>query len=313
MGRHKRFRPSKFPTPRNPGKKKYTEENLYILDRFSESDLRTWENRKEDVLKYYWEYYSELAHQRTRIKDDLFTALIEASAGGITYGNWHRTVRVKHILDPLSAKGSILSPSGGRFNFGSIEESKFPPFPALYLAVDSKTAIQEGLAQAYRQAPGQTPLDFALTSDTSFADYRVKFSLENIIDLHDPNSLRPFVKLIKNFTLPDSLKAQAKKLDVAPPTVVQSVKELMKNLHASDWRKASAQFDVPAGCQIFGQLVEGAGIEGILYASKFTGQDCIAIFPRNLENSNSFIELADSAVEEIRLRRIDQHSWPKAV
>jgi len=61
------------------------------------------------------------------------------------------------------------------------------------------------------------------------------------------------------------------------------------------------QFDVPATGQIFGQLVAGAGIEGIVYLSKFTGKECIVIFPQNFEEgTDSFIALDDEPPTQLR-------------
>lgn len=71
------------------------------------------------------------------------------------------------------------------------------------------------------------------------------------------------------------------------------------------------QFDVPVTPQIFGQIAVEAGIEGILYPSKFLdGGDCLAIFPQNFdETSGSFVQLDDEAPKEARIRRWDAKTW----
>ncbi|MDE2313913.1 MAG: hypothetical protein KGL04_07050 [Elusimicrobia bacterium] len=43
---------------------------------------------------------------------------------------------------------------------------------------------------------------------------------------------------------------------------------------------------VPISSQLFGQLAADAGIEGIVYPSKFSGKDCLAVFPQNFENES---------------------------
>ena len=70
------------------------------------------------------------------------------------------------------------------------------------------------------------------------------------------------------------------------------------------------QFDVPVASQIFGQLGADAGVGGILYTSKFTGKDCLAIFPQNFDDlAGSFIQLDDAAPAENKIRRLDAKTW----
>jgi hypothetical protein len=70
------------------------------------------------------------------------------------------------------------------------------------------------------------------------------------------------------------------------------------------------QFDVPSTSQIFGQLAIDAGIEGIVYPSKFTNKNCLVIFPQNFEkNSKSFIQLDDTAPKGIITSRLDPKIW----
>ena len=69
-------------------------------------------------------------------------------------------------------------------------------------------------------------------------------------------------------------------------------------------------FDVPYSSQIFGQLVAEAGIDGILYPSKFTGKDCLAIFPQNFDDSSgSFLELDGDLPPVVKIRRLDAKTW----
>ena len=69
-------------------------------------------------------------------------------------------------------------------------------------------------------------------------------------------------------------------------------------------------FDVPTTSQIFGQLVVEAGIEGILYSSKFTNKNCLAVFPQNFdETSGSFIQLDDETPAGVTIPRLDARVW----
>ncbi|MBI4242815.1 MAG: RES domain-containing protein, partial [Planctomycetes bacterium] len=204
-------------------------------------------------------------------------------------------------------KGSLNDP-GGRFNIGDINPSQFPPFPALYLAFDKDTALQELLSQPINPQEEKLkldPLDFALTSPDSITVVSLSGFLDSIINLKEPKKLQPFVDLIKEFTIPDDLKKTAKEIGEHDPDLIRTVSKLVDALLDPNWRLWSMQFDVPVSSQIFGQLVAEAGIEGILYTSKFTGKDCLTIFPQNFDDTNgSFIQLDDEAPAEIKIRRL---------
>jgi hypothetical protein len=70
----------------------------------------------EELVEFHWDYYSELAFQRNRIREQLRTALREKSQP-FDFPKWQRIVRYKYSLTPLSMKGSLVDP-GGRFNVG---------------------------------------------------------------------------------------------------------------------------------------------------------------------------------------------------
>lgn len=72
------------------------------------------------------------------------------------------------------------------------------------------------------------------------------------------------------------------------------------------------QRDIPSNSQIFGQIVRSAKIEGILYPSKMSNGKqklCIAIFPENFDDSNSFVEIEDDVPESVTNKRLDQYSY----
>src|SRR6266699_2086977 len=93
----------------------------------------------EDLVEFHWRYYSELAFQRRKIREELNSSLRNAAAD-FQCSRWQRVVKYKYSLDPLSAKGSLSDP-GGRFNVGAIDPTRYPMFPALYLAADKATAL----------------------------------------------------------------------------------------------------------------------------------------------------------------------------
>ncbi len=281
----------------------------FLLDQFSISDIRKWQAIKDEVLKFHWDYYSNLAYQRSKIVDQIKNALLEAVEKNFLFEHWQRSVKYKYALEPFSIAGSLTDP-GGRFNIGDINSSQFPPFPALYIASDKNTALQELLSQQIIAGQENRALDFALANPASIANISLSGKLDSIINLKQPEKLQPFVDLIKDFTTPDHLKESAKKIGFPPPDLIRTVPKLIDALSAPDWREWPMQFDVPVASQIFGQLVSEAGIEGILYASKFTGKDCLAIFPQNFdEPPGSFIQLDDEAPAEIKIRRLDAKIW----
>ncbi|MHB8391284.1 MAG: RES family NAD+ phosphorylase [Acidobacteriaceae bacterium] len=52
-----------------------------------------------------------------------------------------------------------------------------------------------------------------------------------------------------------------------------------------------------------------AGIEGILYPSKRSGKECLAIFPDNFAMTSSYIQLDDEPPHARVERRIDSNNW----
>lgn len=301
MSRRKRIRyvPSKKPC--SP---------FTLLDRFSVEDILKWASFKDKFLRYHWDYYSDLAYRRSKISDKIKQSLLETTQTSFTFQKWQRAIKYKYALEPFSVTGSLIDP-GGRFNIGDINPSQFPPFPALYFATDKETALQELLSQKIvpnREAAGLDPLDFALTTPDSIAVVSLSGSLNSIINLKEPNNLQPFVDLIKDFSIPEWLKKAANDIGEQQPELIRNVSKLVDSLLDSNWRLWPMQFDVPASSQIFGQLVSDARIEGILYISKFTGSDCLAVFPQNFDEE-SFIQLDDEIPEGIKIHRLDSKTW----
>lgn len=281
-----------------------------LLDQFSVDDIHKWIAFKDLFLKYHWDYYNDLSYQRSKIADKIRKSLLGAAQKTFMFEKWQRAVKYKYANEPFSVAGSLIDP-GGRFNIGDINPSQFPPFPALYLASDKDTALQELLSQKIdpkQGIPKLDPLDFALTRHESIAIVSLSGSIDSIINLKEPKDLQPFVDLIKDFSVPDFLKKTSKIIGEREPELIRTVSKLKDSLLDPNWRLWPMQFDVPVASQIFGQLVSEAGIEGILYTSKFTCNDCLAIFPQNFEE-NSFIRLDDKAPKETKICRLDPKTW----
>ena len=283
-----------------------------VLESTSAPIIRAQKAYAKNLINYHWDYYSELAGQRKNKLSELLTALREASTGSIELSNWQRAVKWKYSNHPLSAAGSLFEDPGGRFNVGDLNPVYFPMFPALYLAKDKDTAIQELLCQDNESQTGLSNMDYALTKPDSITVVSVSFKLERYIDLRNANSLRKFASVMKNFFISKSLKQTAKRLNIAEPEVIKTARELINIFLASDWRAAPMLSDIPSNSQIFGQLVHEAGIDGIVYPSKMTKKEAVAIFTRNFENSGSWVKLDDPGPSDEILEKIDSSNWQLA-
>ena len=115
--------------------------------------------------------------------------------------------------------------------------------------------------------------------------------------------------MISKFTIPQSIVDSASRLNLPSPTIINSKKLLLESFLASDWRKEPAQCDIPANGQIFGQLAYEAGIDGILFKSSKTKKPCLAIFPSNFANGNSFLTLDDEPPEEWIITKVDSDNF----
>lgn len=280
----------------------------YMLERGTLEELRAAKARTEALLKYHWEYYAELARQRNEIQGDLQKALIQSCATNYKFEKWQRAVKWKYGLHPLSTAGSING-IGQRFNTGGGVNSEVPSFPALYIAEDKNTALQETLGQIEIKGSKLSAQERALTNPQSEVIVSVSGELEELIDLTTTKSLESFFALVKEFKLSEALHKQAKAQGSPEPDIVRTVDLLMDTLLHDDWRISSFQWDVPANSQIFGHLIYQAGIEGILYPSKFTGKKCLAIFPHNFAMSSSFVAFDDESPHVKIPKRIDGTNW----
>lgn len=259
----------------------------------------------EQLVEFHWQYYSELAFQRNQIREQLKSCLRE-KACPFQCSRWQRVVKYRYSLSPLSTKGSLVDP-GGRFNVGEIDRTRYPVFPALYLACDKGTALAEVLGREEDAAP-LTPEELALTKPDSITVISVSCKLESVLDVRDGANLAGFVNLVRDFRLSRSLTEKARKFRF-PVRLVRSTTELLAALEQRDWRNWPMACDVPAACQVFGGLVMNAGIEGILYNSSITQKQCLAIFPQNFQNSSAFVQIDDTAPNVGVRCRIDSSNF----
>jgi hypothetical protein len=280
-----------------------------ILDSGLVADIPKSKALYEQQLRFHWEYYSELAYQRNKIYDSLKSSLRDR-AKPFEFSRWQRVVKYKYALDPLSTDGSVSDP-GGRFNIGAIDKSRYPVFPALYIASDKGTVLAELLGRT--AAPTLlTAEEIALTRSDSIAAVSLSGMLDAALDVRDQTNLTRFVDLIKGFRLSSTLSFTARRLGFNP-SLVNTAQLLTDELHGPNWRQWPMLFDVPAPSQIFGRIVLDAQIEAILYNSVLTKKPCLSIYHQNFRNSPSYVELDDPAPIGVIERRLDSTNCKDSV
>ena len=151
----------------------------FLLESGRLEDIPKSRAKLDALLKFHWEYHSELAFQRTKVYDSLKGSLLRTTEA-FRFSNWQRAVKYKYSLDPLSTKGSRVDP-GGRFNIGAIDTTRFVVFPGLYLARDKGTALAELLGRSDTDQP-LTPEELALTNPNSVTVVSVSGNLESVFD-----------------------------------------------------------------------------------------------------------------------------------
>jgi hypothetical protein len=300
--------------PRRPSKTKGRARRsppttAYVLEQTSAVEIRQSRQHTEAVLRYHWDYYSELAFQRKRVESQLRDALNQHCISDFKFERWQRAVKYRYGLHPLCTLGSLADP-GGRFNIGDLDAQNFPTFSALYIAEDKDTALQEALGQV--PLSPEVPLsarELALTNPQSETIVSVSGGIDRVFDLRSAAPLKAFAELVREFELSPDLKKRAAKLGQPAPTLARSPSDILATLLDSHWRVAPQRFDIPADPQIFGHLVYLADIGGILYPSKFTSKKCLAVFPDKFAATSSVVSMDDPVPHERVPTKVDASSY----
>jgi len=281
-----------------------------LLDQFDVKDIRKWSRFRDELARMHWESFSDLSYQRSKIGDRIASALRDAANHDFEFIKWQRLVTYQYSSDPLSVTGSLIDP-GGRFNIGDINQTHFPVFPALYVAEDKDTVLQEALCQPKTIEGSDKALESALTDSRSISIVSVSGRIESLIDLNHPERLRGFVEHMRGFGMNRNVVRIAMKYKIKLE-LIGSVELLMKALLEPNWRAWPMHFDVPFTSQIFGRLVKDAGIDGILFPSVLNQKNCLALFPQCFQNSDSFIQLDDKPPKGVRRVRLDSTNWSES-
>ena len=146
--------------------------------------MQSWNAYARAVRDFHYALYFELEGQRAARQKEIRAALQSVEAVRVPIDDWCRIANFKYALTALSPAGS-LTHVGGRFNFGrDIDEARFPPFPALYIAEDFETAYREyhGLSKG-ATVGGLTPEELSLEKPGSFAVLKLEGFVSNVFDL----------------------------------------------------------------------------------------------------------------------------------
>ncbi len=289
--------------------------DLYELERFSHRDLRKWLTASETLDEIQRELHFGLESQRRGYRAELLEALRVKPASTLKLQGWIRIVEFRYCLDPLSAVGSLRG-IGGRFNVGQDLGAAVgtAPLPALYVAQDLETAYREKFqVPVVSHVAGLTPEELALQDPSSFLVAFLRGEIHSVLDLGDREALKPFCERIAQFELPSRVRTLARSLGIRPAQLVRSPAILQRVALSSKWRVIPTQFDIPAPSQIFGDLVQSAGYEAMIFRSSQGGGQCAVIFPARMSESSSFVELHDGYPEQVALPRLDRETWPRLI
>ena len=188
-----RFQKGKHSAIKAPKNAKQAEAVIYLLDRFSAEQIEQWQNRYDQFYDYHWEEYSFYSNARSRRATQLKEAL-QSQCADFKFQNWYRFIAQEYSNQPLSSRGSRVNALGGRFNFGLIDEVKFPNFAALYIAENEKTADIEKFPKSPSPVHGLNPTDYGLRERGSYLAARISGELDTVLDISNDENLKPFLK-----------------------------------------------------------------------------------------------------------------------
>ena len=242
----------------------------------------------------------------------LLASLRVKPAAPLELSGWIRIVDYRYCLMPLSPAGSLRG-IGARFNIGAdLRASGFNPWPALYLAENFETAFREKFQiAADATISGLTPAELALQLPGGFTVMSIRGRLDSVLDLGDAQAIKPFCDEIARFTMPRKVRELARLLNASQPQLIRNPRLLQKAVLSPKWRAIPTQFDLLAPSQIFGGLAKDSGYEAIVYSSARNHQRCAVIFPDNLVESESYVELAGDYPPEVEVPRLDRTTWPR--
>lgn len=253
-----------------------------------------------------------LEAQRQLHRGDLYRALEPAVLREpVTLNQWVRVCTYRYSHQPLNAYGSTIG-SGGRFNYGdALDSIDTTPFPALYIGANKTVAYREYFGMQPNESRQLTAQEFSLTPNKAISVLQINGDVHNVLDITHPNRLREFTDILSSFNVSAEVNDLARAAGFQPRSLVTTVDQFMDLLRESNWRGWARQHGLPASCQIFGKIVWEAQYDAILYRSVKGGGKCLAVFPQNLQHSETHLWLADSAPPNVNTA-LDASNWQLA-
>jgi RES domain-containing protein len=282
-----------------------------IIDSFSLPEVqltnRYWEERRNFERKFYY----ELARQRGEIESELLSSLSSSTITKLELDTgFHRAIDARWGNEPLSVIGSIKKPPGGRFNVFPHSPALLEPFPALYLGNSRHTCLSE-FFQITSQDPekGLSQNELALRPEVGVTVLGVSLRLERVLDLRAPDSLEDFANATNIIKIPKYLLDEAKKLDLKYPSMIRSSKDILENILKDNWRGHVLRSGVPANSQVIGALLLKGNYQGVIYPSVRSDGECLAVYPQNFINTDSFVKVSSALPETARLTLLNAKVW----
>ena len=274
--------------------------------------MRTWTKRADGAQRYQVELHYALEAQRQIHRADLYRALAPAALPEpLVLNDWIRICTYRFSQQPLNAYGSTIG-VGGRFNYGdALDSVDNLPFPALYIGQTKTVAYREYFGIGENERTTLSALEFALTPNRAYSVIPIRGLLHNVLDVTKTAKLREFVDILSSFSVTKETQALATSAGFEPRTLVSSAELFYDVLAEKHFRGWGRNHGLPASCQIFGKLVWEAQYDGILYRSVKGGGKCLAVFPQNLEYSDSKLCLADAAPAHT-ITTLDSTNWQLA-
>jgi hypothetical protein len=140
---------------------------FFLLDSINPRAIKTWAKRHQKIVDYTAQHYAFFASRRSQVMEELKQSLLDEQKELSLDKSWKRIISQQFSNGPLSTAGSVLNFPGGRFNIGKID-TRFPQFPALYIAEDTETAYLEcmGISRS-EQIEGLSALELAAAGNFS--------------------------------------------------------------------------------------------------------------------------------------------------
>jgi hypothetical protein len=264
-----------------------------LLEHVSDIDLARSRSHGTRIAAYNTQLFYELEGQRAAHAEEIRAALQSIPGVTVSVDGWCRQVKARYALSPLSCAGSLIA--SGRFNYGNDLDTRFPRFPALYIAEDRATAHCE-MFQLATEVPGRLSAEeMNFQPRQSIATYALAGTVHQVFDLTKTENLASFMEVTRHFTLSSELRKMEKAFGLPARQVAQSPEQLISTIMDLNWRAYPMYADIPANSQILGSLLQDAGFEAVLYNSmRRDGGHAMAVFPGTFPNSLSIVRALDA-------------------